>query len=572
MLGQRCRQRVVLPGCAGDQSVEGPGAESADQRLDVGQAARREPGQDDECIADEGLPTPAISTPAISTPTIATPARVVPAIAIPAGAAPPRAPPVGATPIHDDEISRRPQTREHASECFVGDLLFEAPHGSLRMTTRRQHGAPPCRRKPVEEALPVNRAVHLEEVSPPVPGLVLHARGDLQPTTADLPVDERDDQTKAGRRRTDRTCQRRNPQSPRGSGDPENRHGVSVAATAPVRHFARSRLWTARNPAGGIPVDNPRNGQDLAPDAPCDHDSPRVRRRPGTPGGWVAAYSADVPDPASALTAIAEFPQVRAATDRAREACTTLRWHQALRRRIPEAAAESRIRGAWASAELDGARSSLDAVRDLMRGARDRSTAPDPAEQILHGAMAATAATETLGPLVRRAPRQALARLHLAAAAELVPPDQLGRPRTPGQQCREYAILGPAPDPVDATARLDALDILLLTPDLPALVVAAIAHAEIAHARPFTRGNGLVARALERTLVHASGLDPTGVVVPEAGHLREGTTAYQGALAAYGEGTRAGLIVWLEHCADSLVSGADEGRAIADAVLAGRLT
>ncbi len=279
-----------------------------------------------------------------------------------------------------------------------------------------------------------------------------------------------------------------------------------------------------------------------------------------------------VSDPTSALATIAALPEAIAATDRAREACTRLRWHQALRRRIPEAAAEARIRGAWASAELDGARSSLDAVRDLMRGARVRSERPDPAEVIVHGAMAATAATETLGPLLRRAPRQAIARLHLAAAAELLPEDRLGRPRTPGQPCLEFAILGPAPAAEEAAARLDTLDGLLTAPDLPAFVVAAIAHAEIAHARPFVRGNGLVARALERTLVQASGLDPTGVVVPEAGHLREGAAAYQGALAAYAQGTRAGLVVWLEHCADSIEAGAREGGEIADAVLAGRLS
>ncbi|MFN8097715.1 MAG: Fic family protein [Dermatophilaceae bacterium] len=277
-------------------------------------------------------------------------------------------------------------------------------------------------------------------------------------------------------------------------------------------------------------------------------------------------------DPASALATIAALPEVTAATDRAREACTRLRWHQALRRRIPEAAAESRIRGAWASAELDGARSSLDAVRDLMRGARLRSDPPDPAERVLHGAMAATAATETLGPLLRRAPRQAVARLHLAAAADLLPEEDLGRPRAHGQDCPEFAILGAAPSPADAAQRLDTLDSLLRDPDNPAFVVAAIAHAEVAHARPFVRGNGLVARALERTIVQASGLDPTGVVVPEAGHLREGSTSYQGALAAYGTGTRAGLLVWLDHCADSVVAGADAGREIADAVLAGRLS
>ncbi|MEI2774518.1 MAG: Fic family protein [Tetrasphaera sp.] len=277
-------------------------------------------------------------------------------------------------------------------------------------------------------------------------------------------------------------------------------------------------------------------------------------------------------DATAALAAIASWPLVRTASDRARAACTELRWHQALRRRIPEAAAESRIRGAWASAELDGARSSLDIVRARMMGAQPAPANPDPAEHIVAGAMAATAATETLTKLVRTAPRQAIARLHTAAAAALVEPDHLGRPRPQGSDSPEFAILGPAPDAGAAAARLAALDTVLADPASPALVAAAIAHAEIAHARPFVRGNGLVARAVERIVIQASGLDPTGVAVPEAGHLHRGMAAYHGALAAYGLGTQQGLTVWIEHCADALVAAAQEGREIADAVLAGRLS
>ena len=116
----------------------------------------------------------------------------------------------------------------------------------------------------------------------------------------------------------------------------------------------------------------------------------------------------------TALTQLADLPEVAAASDRAREVCTNLRWHEALRRRIPEASAESRVRGAWASAELDGARSTATIVRDLMRGARERNPDPDPAERVIHGAIAATAETEHLRDLVTRSPGQALARLHLS--------------------------------------------------------------------------------------------------------------------------------------------------------------
>ena len=274
-----------------------------------------------------------------------------------------------------------------------------------------------------------------------------------------------------------------------------------------------------------------------------------------------------------ALTELAAMPEVSAASERARDVCTQLRWHEALRRRIPEAAAESRVRGAWASAELDGARSTATIVRDLMRGARERSPQPDPAERVIHGAIAATAETEHVRALVTSAPGQVLARLHTAAAAQLVDEyEQLGRPRREGEGCEEFADLGSAPTGAELRDRLAGIiELMQSASRAPALVVASIVHAEIAMVRPFVVGNGLVARAVERSLVTATGLDPTGVVVPEAGHGHEGGPAYLGSLNGYVHGGAPGVSLWLKHCGDSLVAGAEEGWRVADSVRAGRL-
>jgi Fic family protein len=275
----------------------------------------------------------------------------------------------------------------------------------------------------------------------------------------------------------------------------------------------------------------------------------------------------------AALTQLAALPEVAAASDHAREVCTQLRWHEALRRRIPEASAESRVRGAWASAELDGARSTASIVREIMMGARGRSAEPDPAERVIHGAIAATAETEHLRDLVTHSPGQALARLHTAAAAQLVDDrDQLGRPRVEGEGCDEFADLGPAPTGEELRRRLDGIiELMRSASEAPALVVASIVHAEIATVRPFVVGNGLVARAVERALIAATGLDPTGVAVPEAGHGHEGGPAYLGSLNGYVHGGAPGVSLWLKHCGDSLVAGAEEGWRVAESVRAGRL-
>lgn len=273
---------------------------------------------------------------------------------------------------------------------------------------------------------------------------------------------------------------------------------------------------------------------------------------------------------ADSIATICAWPEVATAMDEAREACTQLRWHQALRRRIPEAAAESRVRGAAASAELDGAPYSVDRIRDLMRGALPWPEHPDPVDVTVRGAVQAVAETEHAARLLS-VPAQVLARLHVAAATPLLPPEQVGRPRLAGEECAEFAEVGRAPEGAEVTARLRGVTDLLALADAPALVVGSLVHAELACLRPFVRGNGLVARAAMRAVVIGRGLDPTGASVPEAGYRDAGLTAYVGALTGYSTGSRDGLTLWLTQSARAVVAGVAEGRRIADAVLAGRL-
>lgn len=274
-----------------------------------------------------------------------------------------------------------------------------------------------------------------------------------------------------------------------------------------------------------------------------------------------------------ALNDLARRSEVAESIEVAREACTQLRWHNALRRRIPQAAAESRVRGARASAALEGAELSVDIVRELLVGATAWPENPDPLEQAAKGAVQATAESEHVVSSVMASPAQALARLHIAAAAGLVPDDVLGRPRILGEVAPELADVGEAVDPAQIPGRLGVVyEVVGAAKSVPALVVASIVHAEIATIRPFVRGNGVVARAFERALIQATGLDPTGVVVPEVGYLQEASAGYVGALAAYATGTVEGVELWLKFSANAVLRGAREGVAIADAVQAGRLS
>ncbi|MGB3829680.1 MAG: hypothetical protein WA962_12980 [Ornithinimicrobium sp.] len=280
------------------------------------------------------------------------------------------------------------------------------------------------------------------------------------------------------------------------------------------------------------------------------------------------------------LTDLLALPGVNEAMAGARASCEELRWHPALRRRIPEAAAESRVRGAAASAALEGAevagsRLSLSLVRDVMRGAQKLPDQPDPVWRTLVAAVQVTAAAEQVQVQALSAPVQVLSRLHVAAGAPLLPAPQIGRPRLASETCHEWVELGDAPAEGEMRQRLAGIADLVKavhTGVAPTMVLAALIHAELVATRPFVAGNALVARSVERVVLQHGGLDPTGVAVIEAGHAAGSGTAYRGAMTAYVHGGREGVGLWLVHCAEAVVEAAAAGQRIADAVLAGRLT
>ncbi len=88
----------------------------------------------------------------------------------------------------------------------------------------------------------------------------------------------------------------------------------------------------------------------------------------------------------------------------------------------------------------------------------------------------------------------------------------------------------PPPDTVDAY--LADLNTFVNRDDLPALVQAAIAHAQFESIHPFTDGNGRIGRALINTVLRRRGAT-TGVVIPMASSLVAHRERYFDALNAY---------------------------------------
>lgn len=259
---------------------------------------------------------------------------------------------------------------------------------------------------------------------------------------------------------------------------------------------------------------------------------------PVRPGAGRPAARPSAPDP---LAPLLDLPGVREAADAARAGIDRLLGHRVLRRESAGVSTESALRGARASAALEGVDVPLG---DLRSGA-----VSDP---VVQGALRVSAGLGAMVETWPKAPGQVLARLHVLAAADLVDRAALGRP-------------GPHAGP-----RLSGLFSLVTgTTTVPAVLVAALVHGELAALAPFGAADGVVARGAARLTGITRGLDPKAVSVPEVGFAELGRDAYSAAIAGYATGSEAGVAGWLVHCCRATEHGALEGLAICESLLRG---
>jgi hypothetical protein len=233
-----------------------------------------------------------------------------------------------------------------------------------------------------------------------------------------------------------------------------------------------------------------------------------------------------VTTPADPFADVAALTGVGVAAAHARDAIDALLRHPMVRRDPARSASASAVRGARASAVLAGAAPN---IRD------------DP---ITQGAVRATAEAIHLAPAWRQTPGQVLARLHLLAARDLAEPDELGRPRRGIDRNRFDQLLRLGSGPTAA----------------PGVVAAALVHGELMALNAFHPCGEIVARAAERIVLIARGVDPVGVSVPEAGHLALRRASVD-LLGAYAKGEPDQVAAWVRHCCDAYARGAEFGLA-----------
>ncbi len=259
---------------------------------------------------------------------------------------------------------------------------------------------------------------------------------------------------------------------------------------------------------------------------------------PVRPGAGRPAARPTGPDP---LAPLLDLPGVREAAESARTGIDRLLSHRLMRNRSAEVSTESALRGARASAALDG----VDvALADLRAGS--------VADPVVQGSLRVSVGLGAMVDTWARAPGQVLARLHVLAAADLAPRADLGRP---------------APH---AGPRLGGLfQVVTGTSAVPAVLVAALVHGELAALAPFGTADGVVARAAARLTGITRGLDPKAVSVPEVGFAELGRDAHAAALEGYRSGGPDGVAGWLVHCCRATEHGATEGLAICESLLRG---
>ena len=244
-------------------------------------------------------------------------------------------------------------------------------------------------------------------------------------------------------------------------------------------------------------------------------------------------------DPLAELAADPATAEILAA---ARAEIDALLWRRDVRSNAVEVAASSMERGARDSAAIDGA--DLAVVDD------------SPMGRVLDAAIRLTAAVPGQVEVFATAPLQALAHLHALTATGFVPDDELGRPRA-GDRADDPLNLGAVPPAAAASERLSLHARTLTTPtEAPALLVAAIAHAELAVVRPFTWGSDLVARAAVRLVIAGRGVDPSLFSIPEHGMFEMGRPAYVRALQGYSSGTREGVLAFISWHTTACAMGA----------------
>ena len=251
------------------------------------------------------------------------------------------------------------------------------------------------------------------------------------------------------------------------------------------------------------------------------------------------------------LAPLAELPGVPEAVERASDFIARAHRHPANLRGWDVTGSESVLRGAPASAQLDGGTPRLPEdgqVEDPILAGSLRA-----AELLAPDGIAETRTTW------QRAPLQVIAKINAVASPQMSDENF----RAKAAHNAEFLVPGRPKRATDG--RLQLLGSLIAGgTKVNSVVLSAIIHGELLTLEPFADANGVTARACSRLATITGGLDPRGLGVPEVWWNRH-RDEYRAKAAAFAKGGSEAMAEWIIFHAEGLAEGSLEAKSIADA-------
>lgn len=225
-------------------------------------------------------------------------------------------------------------------------------------------------------------------------------------------------------------------------------------------------------------------------------------------------------------------------------------WNRTIRRHKEALIPYTRRIAGFATAALDGAQMPKDPTME---------PEVSPMGSLSDQGLLITAEADLQRLAFKSEPLKVLARLHTFVSTE----DERGRPRITNE-VNDPLRMGSLPPHEVIQERLNQLADLLINSKSSSILVAAIAHAEIAALRPFTQGSYLVARASTRLILASRDVDNDGIVMSEYGAFLLGRPAYVKALTGYISGTRDGVAAWIAWQGEAIRRGIEMAKELAE--------
>lgn len=232
------------------------------------------------------------------------------------------------------------------------------------------------------------------------------------------------------------------------------------------------------------------------------------------------------------------------------KAIDELMWNRTVRRHKDALIPYARRIAGFATAALDGAQMPKDPTME---------PEVSPMGSLSDQGLLVTAEADLQRLAFRAEPLKVLARLHTFVSTD----EDRGRPRT-SNEVNDPLRLGSLPPHEVLQERMSQLVNLVIESKASSIMVAAIAHAELATLRPFAQGSYLVARASTRLILAARDVDNDGLVMSEYGAFLLGRPAYVGALTGYISGTREGVAAWVAWQGEAIRRGIDMAKELAE--------